>query len=33
MKYNPSIIEKKWQKKWADKKVFKANIDNNKPKY
>ena len=33
MKYNPSIIEKKWQKKWADKKVFKAKIDYKKPKY
>ena len=33
MKYNPSIIEKKWQKKWAEKKVFKANIDYKKPKY
>jgi leucyl-tRNA synthetase len=33
MKYNPSIIEKKWQKKWAEKKVFKAKIDYNKPKY
>jgi len=22
MKYNPSIIEKKWQKKWADKKEY-----------
>jgi len=33
MKYNPSIIEKKWQKKWADKKVFKAKIDHSKPKY
>jgi leucyl-tRNA synthetase len=33
MKYNPSIIEKKWQKTWADKKVFKAKIDYNKPKY
>jgi len=33
MKYNPSIIEKKWQKKWAEKKVFKANIDHKKPKY
>jgi len=33
MKYNPSIIEKKWQKKWSDKKVFKANIDYKKPKY
>ena len=33
MKYNPSIIEKKWQQKWADKQVFKAKIDYNKPKY
>jgi len=33
MKYNPSIIEKKWQKKWAEKKVFKAIIDYKKPKY
>ena len=33
MKYNPSIIEKKWQKEWANKKVFKAKIDYNKPKY
>ena len=33
MKYNPSIIEKKWQKKWTDKKVFKAKIDHKKPKY
>ncbi|MDA8687441.1 leucine--tRNA ligase [bacterium] len=33
MKYNPSIIEKKWQKEWADKKVFKAKIDYTKPKY
>ena len=33
MKYNPSIIEKKWQYTWSDKKVFKAKIDYNKPKY
>ncbi len=33
MKYNPSIIEKKWQKIWAEKKVFKAEIDYKKPKY
>ena len=31
MKYNPSITEKKWQKTWADKKVFKAKIDYKKP--
>ena len=33
MRYNPSIIEKKWQKKWAEKEVFKAKINYNKPKY
>ncbi|MDC6451262.1 leucine--tRNA ligase [Alphaproteobacteria bacterium] len=33
MKYNPSIIEKKWQKKWHDQNIFKAEIDYNKPKY
>ncbi|MDC1260716.1 leucine--tRNA ligase [Pseudomonadota bacterium] len=33
MKYNPSVIEKKWQKKWNEKSIFKAEIDYNKPKY
>ena len=33
MKYNPSIIEKKWQKKWHDHNIFEAKIDYNKPKY
>ena len=33
MKYNPSIIEKKWQKIWSDNKVFSAKIDHKKPKY
>ena len=33
MKYNPSIVEKKWQKKWHDNNIFKAEIDYNKPKY
>ncbi len=33
MKYNPPLIEKKWQKKWNDLKIFKAKIDYNKPKY
>jgi len=33
MKYNPSVIEKKWQKKWTEKNIFKAEIDYNKPKY
>ncbi len=33
MKYNPSIIEKKWQKKWRDQNIFNAKIDYKKPKY
>ena len=33
MKYNPSLIEKKWQKKWAESNIFKAEIDYKKPKY
>ncbi|MEF3254776.1 MAG: leucine--tRNA ligase [Deferribacterales bacterium] len=33
MKYNHSIIEKKWQNIWEEKKVFKVEKDNKKPKY
>ena len=33
MKYNPSLIEKKWQNKWNDLNIFKATIDYKKPKY
>ena len=33
MKYNPSLIEKEWQKKWNDLGIFKAKIDYNRPKY
>ena len=33
MKYNPALIEKKWQEKWDDLNVFKAEIDYKKPKY
>ena len=33
MEYNFREIESKWQKYWADKKIFKANIDSSKPKY
>ncbi|MBQ9253800.1 MAG: leucine--tRNA ligase [Bacteroidales bacterium] len=33
MEYNFSEIEKKWQKYWKDNKTFKAEIDENKPKY
>jgi leucyl-tRNA synthetase len=31
--YNPQEIEKKWQKKWLDEKIFKAADDSVKPKY
>lgn len=31
--YNPQEIEKKWQKKWLEEKVFKAADDSAKPKY
>ena len=33
MKYNHSLIEKKWQEKWDDLNTFKAEIDYKKPKY
>ncbi len=32
-KYNPKIVEKKWQKVWDDKSTFKAAIDQSKEKY
>ncbi len=32
-KYDPRSIEKKWQKIWKDKKIFKSEIDRSKPKY
>ena len=31
--FNPSEIETKWQKKWADDKLYESNIDESKPKY
>ena len=31
--YSPKIIEKKWQEKWAEQKVFQAQTDRSKPKY
>jgi len=31
--YNPQEIEKKWQKKWLEEKVFKADDNSPKPKY
>lgn len=32
-KYEPRAIEKKWQRFWKEKKIFKAQIDPKKPKY
>ena len=32
-KYDPQAIEKKWQRTWKEKKVFKTEIDPLKPKY
>lgn len=32
-KYDPRVIEKKWQKFWKEKKTFKSVIDPKKPKY
>ncbi len=33
MDYNYSETEKKWQKYWAENKIYKATIDKNKPKF
>ena len=32
-RYSPEKIEKKWQARWADQKVFQAQTDHSKPKY
>jgi leucyl-tRNA synthetase len=32
-KYNPGVIEKKWQKFWEKEKLFNVEIDNSKTKY
>ena len=32
-KYNPKVIEKKWQSYWSEKKVYESSIDPNKEKY
>ncbi len=32
-KYNPKVIEKKWQKHWHENKIFESYIDKNKEKY
>ena len=31
--YSPKKIEKKWQEKWAEQKVFQSQTDRSKPKY
>ncbi len=33
MPYNFATIEPKWQKEWADSKIFEVEVDNNKKKY
>ena len=32
-KYNPQKIEKKWQKNWLSKKIYKTKEDKKSPKY
>ena len=32
-RYTPSEIEPKWQKKWDDQQIYKADLDSDKPKY
>lgn len=32
-KYEPRAIEKKWQKIWKEKKIYKSEVDPKKPKY
>ena len=32
-KYNPKVIEKKWQTHWSDNKVFESTINTNQKKY
>jgi leucyl-tRNA synthetase len=31
--YDPQIIEPKWQKRWAEARVFETDLDRNQPKY
>ncbi len=31
--YNPQAIEKKWQKRWEENRVFESEVDPQKPKY
>ena len=32
-KYNPKIIEKKWQSYWTNNNIFESTVDENKEKY
>lgn len=32
-KYNPKVVEKKWQKIWQEQEVYKADLHSSKPKY
>ncbi len=32
-KYDPKVIEKKWQKIWQEQQVYKADLNSSKPKY
>ena len=32
-KYNPDVIERKWQKIWDEQNLFASEINTNKPKY
>jgi len=31
--YDPQKIEEKWQKRWAEARVFQSDVDPSKPKY
>ncbi|NHJ39409.1 MAG: leucine--tRNA ligase [Asgard group archaeon] len=31
--YDPKKVESKWQERWADKKIFEANVDHDKKKF
>ena len=33
MKYDPVVIEEKWQKKWEEEKTFQVTEDPNRQKY
>lgn len=32
-KYNPKVIEKKWQKKWQEQEIYKADLNSSKQKF